>query len=137
MWPNLSQMKPEPVPSTFAFSSSIRLTSSEVVLGLLTISRSLIKTTDGEASYNNSKITPPVKQSIQACRAKMKIKKKNTQLINIYAFFLSFFHFLICSGPKGRRKGEIQTSDLHFIRHGIKPIVLPLGVIIQSFLIAI
>ena len=130
-------MKPEPVPSTFAFSSSIRLTSSEVVLGLLTISRSLIKTTDGEASYNNSKITPPVKQSIQACRAKMKIKKKNTQLINIYAFFLSFFHFLICSGPKGRRKGEIQTSDLHFIRHGIKPIVLPLGVIIQSFLIAI
>lgn len=78
MWPNLSQMKPEPVPSTFAFSSSIRLTSSEVVLELLTISRSLIKTTDGEASYNNLKITPPVKQSIHACRAKMKIKKKNT-----------------------------------------------------------
>lgn len=71
-------MKPEPVPSTFAFSSSIRLTSSEVVLELLTISRSLIKTTDGEASYNNLKITPPVKQSIHACRAKMKIKKKKT-----------------------------------------------------------
>ena len=76
MWPKLSQMKPEPVPSTFAFSSSIRLTSSKVVLGLLNISSSLMKTTDGEASYNNSKITLPVKQSIQACRAKMKIKKK-------------------------------------------------------------
>jgi len=76
-------MKPEPVPSTFAFSSSIRLTSSEVVLGLLTISRSLIKTTDGEASYNNSKITTPVKQSIQARRAKMKIiKKKHTHTHN-------------------------------------------------------
>ena len=69
------QMKPEPVPSTFAFSSSIRLTSSKVVLGLLNISSSLMKTTDGEASYNNSKITLPAKQSIQACRAKMKIKK--------------------------------------------------------------
>ena len=54
-------MKPEPVPSTFAFSSSIRLTSSEVFLGLLTISRSSMKATDGEASYNISKITLPVK----------------------------------------------------------------------------
>lgn len=54
-------MKPEPVPSTFAFSSSMRLMSPEEFLGLLTISRSLMKTTEGDVSYNKSNITLPVK----------------------------------------------------------------------------
>lgn len=52
MWPNVSQMKPEPVPSTFAFSSST-ITTSSVLFGLLMISRSLMKTTDGDVSYNH------------------------------------------------------------------------------------
>jgi hypothetical protein len=56
-------MKPEPVPSTFAFSSSMRLMSPEEFLGLLTISRSLMKTTEGDVSYNKSNITLPVKET--------------------------------------------------------------------------
>lgn len=69
MWPNLSQMKPEPVPSTFAFSSS----SSPIkfpelsFLGILVNSRSFMKTTEVELSYINKKkkqkfiISPPPK----------------------------------------------------------------------------
>lgn len=52
MWPNLSQMKPEPVPSTFAFSSSNAAIWAEF-LGTLVNSRSLMKTTEGEISYNH------------------------------------------------------------------------------------
>jgi hypothetical protein len=53
MWPNLSQMKPEPVPSTFASSSSSSMTSLEEVLGTLVNSMSLMETTDGEVSCDN------------------------------------------------------------------------------------
>ena len=53
MWPNLSQMKPEPVPSTFVFSLSFSMDSLDELVGLFTISRSLMKTTDGEVSYNH------------------------------------------------------------------------------------
>lgn len=51
MWPNLSQMKPEPVPSSLASLSSIGTASLEEPLELLAIAKSLMKTTDGEVSY--------------------------------------------------------------------------------------
>lgn len=52
IWPNLSQIKPEPVPSTLTFLSSLSKNSSGESLRLFSISRSLIKTIDGEVSYS-------------------------------------------------------------------------------------
>lgn len=51
MWPSLSHRNPDPVPSTFAFSSSF---DAEPLFGFASISRSLMKTTEGEASYSNT-----------------------------------------------------------------------------------
>ena len=47
-------MKPEPVPSTFASSSSSSMTSLEDVLGTLVNAMSLMETTDGEVSCDNT-----------------------------------------------------------------------------------
>lgn len=51
MWPSLSHKNPDPVPSTLAFSSSFAAICLELFLGSVNISRSLMKTTEGEASY--------------------------------------------------------------------------------------
>lgn len=51
MWPNWSQMKPEPVPSTFASEYS---SPSEVEV--LPNSISFMYTTEDEVSYNNHNI---------------------------------------------------------------------------------
>ena len=49
-------MKPEPVPSTFASSSSFNMAPLEEDLGTLVNSRSLMKTTDSEASCDKSQV---------------------------------------------------------------------------------
>lgn len=59
-------MKPEPVPSTFAFSSSLSVASLEELFGILANSRSLMKTTDGEVICNHF-VGKVVKLEVVAC----------------------------------------------------------------------
>lgn len=55
MWPSLSQIKPDPVPSTLPLALSLSMISSDELFGILANSISLIKTTDGEVSCSKSK----------------------------------------------------------------------------------